>query len=74
MDTDTFSIWLDGTQAVADQPLKRTGGDFHKVILQSGFNCDPENRFSLDQIRVLDWMPPVAAAKSSWGRIRALYR
>jgi hypothetical protein len=74
MDQDTFSVWMDGTEISADSPLMVTGATFEKVYLGAGYNCDPANRFSVDQIRVLDWLPPVATTRTTWGGIRRLYR
>jgi hypothetical protein len=74
MDSDTFSVWMDETEWVSDQPLITTGTSFGRVKLAITSGCVPENRFSVDQLRVLDWMPSVPIAETTWGRVRAFYR
>lgn len=74
MDADTYSIWMDGTLQGENLPLNYAGKDFGAIWFNSGFECDPANKVSVDQIRVIDWMPAVATTHTTWGRVRALYR
>ncbi len=75
MDADTYSAWFDAIECVTDAPLERAGSDLKKIWFLTGSNCDPDNRYSIDKIRVIDWMPDdIAVEPVSWGQIRALYR
>jgi hypothetical protein len=74
MDADTYSIWMDGTLQGENLPLDLTGRDFKAIWFDTGHDCDPANKVSVDQIRVLDWMPSVPTSRTTWGRVRALYR
>jgi hypothetical protein len=73
-DTDTYSVWIDEVQWVADRPMLVSGSNFYIIQIGSGWNCDPENRFSIDQIQVIDTLPVVPTQQSSWGKVRALFR
>ena len=72
MDSDTYSAWVDGVQWVDNRAMKFTGRLFHKVIIQTGWDCAPENHFSVDRILVLDNLPPVPVEPTTWGGIKAL--
>jgi hypothetical protein len=75
MDADTYSAWTDGIQRVADEPLRLKDADFGAIWFSSTSDAAPDNRVSIDQIRVLDWMPDdVPIVETTWGRVRALYR
>jgi hypothetical protein len=74
MDADTFSVWMDETEWVSNQPLMATGKDFGRVKLAITSGCVPENGIAIDQLRVIDWIPDVSVAETTWGRVRALYR
>lgn len=74
MDTDTVSVWMDETEWVSDEPLRMTGVDFGRIKLALTSGCVTENRFSVDQIRVIDWIPDVPVVETTWGRVRSLYR
>jgi hypothetical protein len=74
LDSDTYSVWIDQVQWVTDRPLSVPGGDFDKIQISSGYGCTPESHFSIDQIRVIDWLPPVPTVRTTWGTVRALFR
>lgn len=73
-DTRTYSVWLDGVQVVTDDPHGVSDGGIGLIepMCQSGNS--PGAKFWIDQIRVLDWLPPVPAEPMSWGRVRAMFR
>lgn len=74
LDADTYSIWVDEEQIVTDRPLHAQIRDFESFELTTSNDCAPGNRFSIDQIRILSWAPPVPAEGLSWGRLRAMFR
>lgn len=75
MDAGSYSIWIDEAPVVADRLHGVADPDFGIVLINTGYADDPANRFWIDQIRVIDWLPDdIAIEPASWGRIRALYR
>ncbi len=74
LDADTYSVWIDEVQWVADRPMKVSGSNFTRIQIGSGSNCAAENRFSIDQIRVVDTLPQIPTQRTSWGKVRALFR
>ena len=74
MDTDTFSVWMDETQYVENQPLRLEDREFGAIWFAAGASIADENRVFIDQIRVIDWMSEVPIVETTWGRVRALYR
>jgi len=69
----TYSIWLDGVQVVADESHGVADGGIGLITPKCLMYNSPEARFWIDQIRVLDWLPPVPVEATSWGKVRALY-
>lgn len=75
MDAGTYSVWIDEAPVVADRLHGVADPDFGIILFNTGYGDDPANRFWVDQIRVIDWLPDdIASLPASWGRIRALYR
>lgn len=74
MDAGTYDIYLDGVQVVADEPHGVTDRGIGSVLFGCDSDADLAGKFAIDQIRVLDYLPPVAVEPATWGRIKALYR
>jgi hypothetical protein len=74
LDARTWSVWIDEVQWVNGQPLFEQISDFKRVLVSAGGSCPEGNRCSIDQIRILDRVPPVPVETLSWGGLRALYR
>jgi hypothetical protein len=74
LDSRTWSVWIDEVPWAAEEPLFEQIDDFERVHVSAGYGCAEGNRISIDQIRVLDRIPPVATRSTSWGTLRALYR
>ncbi len=74
LDARTWSVWIDEVQWVDGQPLFEQIEDFQRVIVTAGSGTSEGNRCSIDQIRILDFIPEVPVKTTSWGRLRALYR
>jgi hypothetical protein len=62
------------TPSDGTRPLRLTGTAFHKIFCRAGYNCAPENRFSIDRILVVDQLPPAPVEPMTWGGIKALFR
>jgi hypothetical protein len=73
-DADTYSVWIDEVQWVADRPMTVSGSNFNIIQIGSGSDCAAENHFSIDQIRVVDTLPQIPTQRTSWGNVRALFR
>lgn len=74
MDTDTYSAWVDQVQVVTDHPLTTAGTNYYRVTVASGWNCAADSHFGIDQIRVVDTFTAVPTQRTTWGRVRSLYR
>ncbi|MBM3287361.1 MAG: hypothetical protein FJY88_08445 [Candidatus Eisenbacteria bacterium] len=74
MDAGTYSAWLDGSQVVADRAHGNPNRNFYRVLINTSSGTDPDCRFWIDQIRVIDWMPSVPTRATTWGTLRALFR
>jgi hypothetical protein len=74
MDTDTYSAWVDQVQIVNDHPLTTAGTNYFRVQVASGWNCAVDNHFGIDQIRVVDTFTAVPTQRTTWGRVRSLFR
>jgi hypothetical protein len=74
LDARTYSLWVDEVQQVSDRPLHSQITDFQSIELAANFSCPQGNRFSIDQVRILSWAPPVPVEDISWGRLRAMFR
>lgn len=75
MDAGTYSVWINEAPVVADRLHGLADPDFSHLVFNTGHEDDPANRFWIDQIRVLDWLPGnIAVESATWGRIRALYK
>jgi hypothetical protein len=75
MDAGTYSVWIDETPVVVDRLHGLADPNFSHLVFNTGYEDDQANRFWIDQIRVLDWLPGnIAVEPATWGRIRALYR
>jgi len=73
-DGRTWSVWIDGVQWVNNQPLHEQITDFRRVMVGAGWGSSDENRVSIDQIRIIDRLPPVPVEPVSWGMVKGLYR
>lgn len=73
LDAQKYSVWLNGESVVTDRALTAGGGPYQFLIGPRGTQTVGQ-RMWVDQIRVTDWMPSVAAQETTWGRVRALYR
>ena len=74
MDAGTYSVWVDANQVVSDRILRDVERGFMHIRVDTGSDGAEDNRLSIDQIRVIDFVPPVATVSATWGRIRTLYR
>ncbi len=74
LDSQTYSVWVEGVQWAVDRPMYEHMNAFSQVVIRVGYNCPEGNRFSIDQIRILDEVPPVPVEPTTWGRVRALFR
>jgi hypothetical protein len=73
-DADTYSIWIDEVQQVNQRFLNITDPNFRRIIFFAGWDCGEGNRFSIDQLRIIDHAPQVPVEIPTWGRLRALFR
>jgi hypothetical protein len=73
LDAQKYSVWLNGESVVTDRALTAGGGPY-RFFLGPRETPTVGQRMWVDQIRVIDWMPSVAARNTTWGRVRALYR
>jgi len=74
LDAGTYSVWVDEVQQVNDRPLSVTIYDFQRIMVAAGWDCPEGNRFSMDQIRIIDREPQVPVETPTWGSLRALFR
>jgi len=75
LDAGTVSLWLDGAQVLQDQPdVIPAGTEMGRFECAVDASMAPDSRMWIDQIRILDRLPPVPVETMTWGRIRALYR
>lgn len=74
IDAGTYSVWVDGVQAVTDRAHGVDAPDFKGFTLNTGSGNDPDNRLWIDFLRVTDSLSEVAVKQTTWGRIRASYR
>lgn len=74
MDAGTYDIYLNGAQVVFNEPHGVTGNGIGSVLLGCGSDADLLGKFAVDQVRVQDYLPPVAVEPATWGRIKALFR
>ncbi len=73
-DARTYSVWLDGVQVVTDKEHGVSTGGIGLIMPMCQPGNSPGAKFWIDQIRVLDWLPPVPVESMSWGEVRALFR
>jgi hypothetical protein len=73
-DAGTYSIWLDGDQAVADEPTGVTAGGLGVVMIGAEPHSLSASRLWIDRIRVTDGVPDTPAETTTWGAIKALFR
>lgn len=71
MDSDTYSVWVDGIERVSGRPLMVAGTTYSQFTIQTGSGASADNRFSIDRILVLDYLPPVPVQPATWGSIKA---
>lgn len=74
MDAGTYDVYLDGVQVVTDEPHGVTDRGIGAVLFGCDSDADLTGKFAIDQIRVLDYLPPVAVEPATWGKIKALFR
>ena len=60
--------WVNG------QPLHEQITDLRRVMIGAAWGSSDENRVSIDQIRIIDRLPPVPVEPVSWGMVKGLYR
>jgi hypothetical protein len=73
-DARTWSVWIDEFQWVNNEPLFEQIENFKRVMVNVGYGTTEDSRCSIDQIRVLDYVPEVPVRTTTWGTLRALYR
>ncbi|MFH1144811.1 MAG: hypothetical protein V1774_09735 [Candidatus Eisenbacteria bacterium] len=73
MTAGTYSLWLDGAVAFTDRDFSLAAAGIGVVQLATWTGGIPEARLWVDQIRVVDFLPPVAAGETSWGQVKALF-
>lgn len=74
LDVGTYDVWLEGAQVVTQQAHGVTGCGIGSVLVGCDHDTDLNGKISVDRIRVTDFHQEVAAAATSWGLVRWLYR
>ncbi|MDM7913932.1 MAG: hypothetical protein ACE15D_03390 [Candidatus Eisenbacteria bacterium] len=73
LDAGTYSVMVDGSVLVADRAHGVTGRGIGRLLIGCNNDSDLDGVFNVDLITVTDTIREVAAATTTWGKVRASF-